>query len=120
MFVQVLEENNGYPIVAEAGDDVVVVRAAIVDLDIAAPDSMSAGRSRTFSASPGSAKLYLELIDSSTGDIIAKVIDAKSPRRYGTVHIGSSVSNSAAARKALNDWATLLREYMDEVHGRTD
>ena len=120
VFVEVLEENHGYPVVTEAGEDVLVLRAAIIDLDVSAPDSMRAGSSRSYSANPGSAKLYLELVDSATGDVVARIIDAKSARRYGTVHIGSNARNSAAARKALREWATLLRGYMDEVHGQAD
>jgi hypothetical protein len=34
-----------------------LLRPAIIDLDITVPDSMSAGRSRTFTASTGAATL---------------------------------------------------------------
>ena len=44
-------EAAGYDVVEVAGDDVLVLRPAIIDLDITAPDTRTAGRSRTFTAS---------------------------------------------------------------------
>ena len=48
-------EAAGYEVVEVGGDDVLVLRPAIIDLDITAPDTRSAGRSRNFTASAGAA-----------------------------------------------------------------
>ena len=43
-------EAAGFDVVNYAGDDVLVLRPAIVDLDVTAPDTRSASRSRTYTA----------------------------------------------------------------------
>ena len=60
VFTEVLESDGGYQVVDEAGDDVLLLRPAIIDLDITAPDTLSGGRSRTFTSSTGGATLYIE------------------------------------------------------------
>src|SRR5262245_38690451 len=51
----------GYQIVEKPGPDTLRVSAAIVNLRITAPDTQSAGRSRTYTADAGSMTLVLEL-----------------------------------------------------------
>ena len=58
-FKQQMEADDGYPMVADAGDNVLILRPAIIDLDITAPDIPVAGRSKTYVASAGAATLYL-------------------------------------------------------------
>ena len=75
VMVETLEANDGYEVVSEADYDVLLVRAAIIDLDVTAPDTMSATRSRTFTADSGAATLYIELFDSVSGQIIGRAVD---------------------------------------------
>ena len=93
-------EAAGYDVVDVAGDDVLVVRPAIIDLDVTAPDTRTAGRSRTFSSSTGAATLYMQLFDSLSGDIIGRAADRRSVRsRGGTISWSNSVSNRADASR---------------------
>lgn len=121
VFVEVLEE-GGYPVVYENGEDVLLVRPAIIDLDITAPDTMKGGRSRTYVANAGAATLYIELFDSNTSAILARAIDRKAGRsNYGSWRMsGSSVYNSAEARKILKNWATLLLGALNDAQGKTN
>ena len=64
---------GGYELVTEAGPDTLIVIPAIVDLYITAPDTMTAGRSRTYTANSGRMTLVLELRDSVTGEVLARV-----------------------------------------------
>jgi hypothetical protein len=109
VFIDVLEEND-YPVVSEAGADVLLVRPAIIDLDVAAPDIKTAGRTINYSASAGEATLYVELYDSVSGQILARASDKKADRRsdlrWGMSR--SSVTNTADATRALKYWAELL------------
>ena len=114
VFIDVLEEND-YPVVSEAGADVLLVRPAIINLDVAAPDVKSASRSYTYTASAGQATLYVELYDSVTGQILARASDRKIGRR-NDINWGmsrNSVSNSADAAKAFKYWAELLVEALN-------
>ena len=83
VFTEKLGMDGGYEIVEAAGDDVLLVRPAIIDLDITAPDTMSAGRSRTYTSSAGAATIFIELYDSVTGDILARAADRKAARSVG-------------------------------------
>ena len=111
-------ERGGYQLVDVAGPDTLRVTAAIVDLYITAPDTMSAGRSRTYSANAGRMTLVAELRDSMTGEILARAVDARSARSTGTWNITNRVTNTADARRAMGIWATALRQALDEMYGR--
>jgi hypothetical protein len=76
-------EAAGFEVVNFADEDVLVLRPAIIDLDVSAPDVRSAGRSRTYSASGGAATLYIELFDSLSGDIIGRATDRRAAGRGG-------------------------------------
>lgn len=119
VFTEKLSEDDGYEIVNEAGEDVLLIRPAIIDLDITAPDVASAGRSRTYSASAGKATVYIELYDSVTGDILARAADRKEAGHPGSVMMYTNrVTNRAYARRMLGSWADLMRTKLDELHGK--
>ena len=114
VFTSVLEE-GGYPVVGEAGDDVLLVRPAIVNLDVNAPDTMRGGRSRTYVDSAGEMTLYIELYDSVTGDLIAKAIDRQADRNSGYYTWSNRATNKAAADRILKGWADILLNVLNEA-----
>ena len=105
----------GYELTDEVADDVMIVRPAIINLDVNAPDTMSAGRSTTFTASAGEMTLYIELYDSVTGDIMAKALDRKMDTNSGFYTWSNSVTNRAAAQRILKGWAKILVTALDEA-----
>ncbi len=118
-FVEVLGEKDGYAVVEAADADVLLLRPAIVDLDVTAPDLQKAGRSYNFAASAGAATLYLELYDSVSGEILGRAIDRKAANHPGDfMRWTNKVTNRAEARKLLAQWAGLLRDSLDEIHGK--
>ena len=115
-FAVQLQAKNGYPVVKEAGPDVLRARAKIVNLYVNAPDTASAGRSRTYTVSAGEMTLYLELYDSETGQILARVIDRREARNAGTMQLSGSVVNAGEAQDIAAIWARILRRSMDKAH----
>lgn len=114
-FQQIFREElteGGYGLVDAPGDDVLIIRPALLDLAVTAPDTQSAGRSRSYVTSAGSMTLHMELLDSATGDVIATVIDPESPGRGRLAFDANRVSNKAEADKVLRKWARLLREHL--------
>lgn len=109
---------GGYQLVEEAGPETLRVTAAIVDLYVSAPDNMSAGRSRTYTANSGRMTLVAELRDSVTGEILARAVDARSARTTGTMDITNRVTNTADARRIIRIWARALRQGLDEIYGK--
>jgi len=100
-----------------AGEDVLVIRPAIVDLDVEAPFTGSAG-SYSFTASAGSATLTLDLFDSVSGAVLAQAADRQVARhQQGALNFqrATRVSNRLDAERVLASWAEILRERLDEV-----
>lgn len=119
VFTEELSKDGGYEIVDSAGEDVLLVRPAIIDLDVAAPDTMSAGRSRTFTTSAGAATLFIELYDSVTGDVLARAADRKAAESTGGyLSYSNRVTNTDDAKKMMRGWAKSLRARLDEYHGK--
>ena len=115
-FAVQLQAKNGYPVVKEPGPDVLRARAKIVNLYVNAPDTASAGRSRVYTVSAGEMTLYLELYDSETGQILARVIDRREARNAGTMQLSGSVVNAGEAQDIAAIWARILRKSMDKAH----
>ena len=70
-------EAAGYEVVNYSDEDVLVLRPAIIDLDVNAPDTRNTGRQRTYTATTGAATLMLELFDSLSGDLIGRAADRR-------------------------------------------
>ena len=79
-----------------------------------APDVNTPGRVTNYVASAGAATLYLELYDSVSGEIIARIIDRRNMQDYGYARWANSVTNRADAKRMFKRWADLLRQGMDE------
>jgi hypothetical protein len=97
--------NAGFEVVTRDGPDVLRVSTAIVNLVVNAPDTMSAGRSTTFTANAGEATLILEARDSMTNALLARVIDRRETR--GQPGRATRVNNTADFRSLANDWARI-------------
>ena len=108
-------EEGGYELVTEVADDVLIIKPAIINLNINAPDTNSAGMTRTFSESSGDMTLYLELYDSVTGDLIAKALDQQYDRQTGYIQWQNRVTNRAAAKRIMKKWADIMKQGLDEA-----
>jgi hypothetical protein len=107
----------GHDLATEAAEDVLIVRPAIVNLDVAAPDVQTATRTYSLTESAGEMTLYVELYDSVTGDILGKALDRRKDRDRGYLQWQTSVSNKAAANRILNVWADTLVGALDDARG---
>lgn len=117
VFVEELDAKGGYTVAGAPDTDVLLLRPAIIDLDVTAPDVDTPGRSRTFTSTAGAATLYLELYDSVSSEILARVVD----RKAATGHFmrwSNKLTNRVEAERILEGWAGLLRARLDEFHGK--
>ena len=108
-------EKGGYSLTNERAEDVLIVRPAIIDLNVNAPDVRSAGRTETFASSAGSMTLYLELYDSQTDDLLAKALDPTADRQSSWMQWQTKVANRAAGKRMMQPWAEALRKGLDEA-----
>lgn len=111
--------SGGYKVVDYGAPDVLVLRPAIINLDIASPAAAQpAGIGGTFSASAGQMTLYLEAYDSVTNELLARVVDPEAGRDSGMIQFQGAVTNKVEADRILKKWARILRGALDAAHGK--
>lgn len=108
-------EKGGYKIAEGQAHDVLIIRPAVIDLYVNAPDVMSSGMSQTYAQSAGSMTLYMELYDSETNDLLAKVVDPRADRGSAFMQWQSGPANMAAGKRMMRPWAQALRAGLDEA-----
>jgi hypothetical protein len=118
VFTEVLNE-GGYELADERAVDVLIVKPAIIDLNVNAPDTMSAGRSSTYTQSAGSMTLYIELYDSETNDLLAKALDPTADRQSAFMQWQTGPANRQAGKRMMKPWADALRDGLDRARKET-
>jgi hypothetical protein len=116
-FTKEIGKGGAYQVVTEAGPDVLRLRANIADLYVNAPDTMSTGRTRTYTVSAGEMTLVAELVDSESGQVIARVIDRRESQGTGMMQLTNSVVNRQEASIIASSWARILRKRLDAARG---
>jgi hypothetical protein len=94
----------GYQVVTTPGPDVLRLRTAILNLRVSAPDTMQAGRTRTFSREAGSAALVIEARDSVSGALLGRAVDQKVAGDMGP-YLRNTVTNRADFENLFSTWA---------------
>lgn len=110
-------ERGGYEITDQTGSGVLIVRPALVNLDVTAPDLMTPDMSFTVVQSHGSMTLYMELYDAATNAKIGLVMDAQADPD-SMAERANRTTNKAAADRILRRWADTLVKALDEAAGK--
>lgn len=97
------------------GEAVLIIRPAITNLDVAAPNVQSTGIRRTYTTSAGEMTLNLELIDGTTGEVLVRAYDRKRGPDSSFMQWSNSVTNRAEADRMLKAWAERLRAGLDQA-----
>jgi hypothetical protein len=105
----------GHEVVDEAGPDVLLLRPALINVEVSSPDIMTAGMRRTYVASAGQMTLYMEMYDSSTSTLLARVIDPEAGDSGGIAMAANRVTNMAEAERIFSHWARLLNKHLGDV-----
>lgn len=119
VFVDELQNKGGYQVVDVAAPDVLLLRPALINVEVNAPDLMTAGIGATVARSAGQMTLYLELWDPSTKTILARIEDAQADDS-AFAQVANRATNTAAADRILREWAEELRKRLDTVKGKAD
>ena len=97
---------GGYTIVDQPGPDVLRVTPGVLNLYVNAPDVITAGRSRSYTANAGEATMVLELRDSRTNALLGRVVDQRQTHESLGMQMSNSVTNRADFRMLFKSWAT--------------
>ncbi|NQY03673.1 MAG: DUF3313 family protein [Halieaceae bacterium] len=115
-------EKCGYPVVTEAGDDVLQVAAMITGIAPAAAkddnSSRAVGRTRVYTEGAGAMAVAVMFGDSETGEVLAMIKDTRQSNSAGNWGLNNSVSNMADVRRFFNGWANQICQGLDRAHGK--
>jgi hypothetical protein len=103
VFVQQLTA-KGEKYVTAVGKGVLILRPSILNLDVAAPQTMNSG-SNTLTFNAGQATLVLEIFDSVSSQLLARIIDTEVAGQSSIMISRNSMSNRADANALLKSWA---------------
>jgi hypothetical protein len=104
----------GYTVVKTPGPDVLRVATGVVNLYLNAPDTMSAGRTRTFTANAGEATLVMELRDSMSGALLGRVLDRRETLDTG-MQWSNRVTNTQDFRNLFLSWSSVTVKGLESL-----
>jgi hypothetical protein len=105
----------GYTIVKEPGPDVLRISTAVVNLYINAPDTMSAGRSYSFTAEAGEATLIVEVRDSMTNALMGRVLDRRETQGGAGMQVATRATNQSEFRALFRQWANTATKGLEDL-----
>jgi hypothetical protein len=97
--------DGGYQVVTAPGPDVLRVRTALLNIQVASPDVMSSmSRTITNSSAAGSAMLVVEVRDSQTNALLGRAVDQRLAGEGGSV-LRNSTTNWSDFQELVKKWA---------------
>lgn len=120
VFREELPKNDAFTISDTSGENVMRITPKITNLNIYAPDRMRDYIGSSFADSKGSMTLELEIYDSVSGTLIARIVDSREDPQKGYMEWTTSVTNKRAARSMFVRWADKLRDFLIEARFPTE
>ena len=111
-------KSTDFSIASSSGVKTLLIKPSVINLDVNAPDLQSAAFTKKYVAETGEATLFLEIYDSVSGEILARVIDNETVGDNGFVQWATKVSNRADAKRTIRKWAKALRTNFDKTHAK--
>ena len=106
-------------LVDRPGPGTLRVRAELLDVvSWVPPDSAMSARDTVYLSEVGAATLVLEIRDSVSNAIFARVVDRRAAESIGRLHESSRVANTAEVQSVVNSWARSLRMRLEEASSR--
>jgi hypothetical protein len=111
LFMEVFTEEllaSGYTFSEVRDHDVMIIKPAILELSVNAPDIQVPGQVDVLTSSAGSMTLYMELYDSVSEQLLVKAVDPATDPDIGNVQLQKKVANRAAFKRMMKPWAQAL------------
>jgi hypothetical protein len=109
---------GGYTLASAPGPDVLRVTTGILNISVNAPDTMTAGITRTYSDEAGHATLVVEVRDSVTGALLGRAVDQQIAGDY-TTGWRTAMTNRSDFRQIAELWARESVKGMAELKARS-
>lgn len=98
---------------SEGGQNVLVLRPSVVDLDINAPETDGPGIVRNYTRSFGEMTLVLELADATTGEVLARAVEKRRGPDRAFLQRSNTLTNKAETDRILRRWSEQVRASLD-------
>jgi len=111
-----LAKSKRFELVEESGPDVLLITGALLDVVSYVPSDDTTARVDVYLSNVGDATLVLEIRDSITNAIFARVIDRRAAEEIsGGVGMmpSSRASNTSDVKRMIRRWARALREALE-------
>ena len=118
-FQEEIQKGENYAIVTAPGPDVLIVRGALLDVVSFVPPERP-GRNDVYLDRVGAATLVIELVDSESEAVLARIVDRRAAEQRGVTFKSTSVTNATEVRRLARFWAKLLRESLDNLSSNLD
>jgi hypothetical protein len=117
-FVKALGKSQNFTVAEAPGPEVLLISGHIVNLQIQVPPERHQAMDETdYTTSPGQMTLILDARDSTSGEPLVRVGQARAIQTSGGGwHESDPVSNSGAVRDMFHTWASDLRRELDQFH----
>jgi hypothetical protein len=109
-------ENGGWELTDQPGPDVLIARGALIDMVVRVPPQTS-GRNTIYLDSFGEATLVIEVFDSQSHQILARIADREAAEPPGN-RMGMDLEAPGEVRRMFSAWAKRFSEALDEVRTR--
>ncbi|MBW8190356.1 DUF3313 domain-containing protein [Neiella marina] len=114
-FREVIEEHGHYTMSDKRGDNTLLVVPKLINVYLANLGEMThTSSARVYAESAGEMTLVLELYDSVSGEILARVVDNKEATDWGHMVRQTSIDNNQQIRRMVKGWATDLNNGLME------
>ncbi len=119
-FIAELTRDEFYRLVDEPGPDVMLIEVSIIDLIVKVPTQGSNITQQTFASSTAEMTLLMELRDSLSGEILARVADRQDANAPGfamsnDLYYSNKVRDRSAVERVFKGWSKILRTRLDHV-----
>ena len=115
IFAEELAKSTRFTVVDEPGPDVLIIRGGLHDIVSFVPPE-PIGRGEIWLSSVGEITLLLEVVDSLSGEVIARAVERRAAERGGGMAIQANrVTTWAEVRRLTRRWATTLRDGLDSI-----
>jgi hypothetical protein len=111
-------EQGGYEIAYTENEDVLLIKPAVVDLIVTAPDTSTTIGRTNVTREAGEMTLYMELYDSVTGAKLAVVADTKTAGNQMITSVANRVTNKEEFSKVMQFWADTLVKGLNEARAQ--
>ena len=115
IFNEELAKSTRFTVADAPGPDVLIIRGGLHDIVSFVPPE-PIGRGDIYLSSVGEITLILEVVDSMSGEVIARAVERRAAERSGGMAMrANTVTTWSEVRRLTRRWATTLRNGLDSI-----